>query len=77
MLVARYWALFPLKTRPVGQVARSRTIKCAIRSSLRTFTFDSEGSVGTASVVPLPRTRRAESLPPYSLPTCSAAGARL
>jgi hypothetical protein len=52
MLVARYGALVPLKIRPVGQVARSRSIKGAVRSSLRIFTFDSEGSEGTASSCP-------------------------
>jgi hypothetical protein len=38
----------------VGEVARSRSIKGAIRSSLRTFTFDSEGSdlLGCGSVAP-------------------------
>jgi hypothetical protein len=44
----------------------------AIRSSLGTLTFDSHGSVVTASVVPLTRKRRVDS-PPQSL----AAGTRI
>jgi len=47
--VGRATSTFPLQIRPVGQASRSRSINVAIRSSLDTLTFDSEGSVRTAA----------------------------
>jgi hypothetical protein len=46
----------------------------AVRSSLRTFTFDSEGPRGQPKLSHCPETVRIESLPPCTLSTYSAAG---
>jgi hypothetical protein len=75
MLVARYGAVFPLTIRPVGQVARSRSIEGAIRSSLRTSPSTVRVPWGQPKLSHCPE--RAESLPRCSLPTYSAAGAWL